>query len=110
MKSRSLLAAGALALATLSVASAKTWDIMLSGNVKAGSVQLAPGEYKVKVNGTNAVFTDVNNGKSTTTPVKIQNADKKHDQTAVETTQTNTGQEMKAIELGGSTETLEFGE
>jgi len=65
--------------------------------------------YTVKVEGSNAVFTDTN-GKKVTTPVKIETAAKKHDVTAVETTKTNDGEKIRAIELGGSAETLEFGE
>jgi len=99
----------ALAFAGLSIASAKSYDITIDQAAKAGSVQLAPGSYTLKVEGTNAIFID-ENGKKISAPVKIENADKKHAVTAVETTKTNGGDQIKSIELGGSTETLEFGE
>lgn len=109
MKSPSLLLVGALAFAGLSIASAKSYDITIDQTAKAGSVQLAPGSYHLKVEGTNAIFMN-ENGKKINATVKIQNADKKHDYTSVETTKTNNGETIKSIELGGSTETLEFGE
>jgi hypothetical protein len=108
MKHRSLLLS-ALVFAGLSIASAKSYQITLSETSKAGNVQLAPGSYSVKLEGTNAIFTD-ENGKKISAPVKVENAEKKHDATAVQTTKTNDGDKIQAIELGGSTETLEFGE
>ena len=112
MKTRSLILAGALALATFPVASArvKTYDIQLDSPTKAGSNILAPGEYRVKVEGSNAVFTSVHTEKTFTAPVKIENANKKHDTTAVESNAQDGTLRLKAIELGGSTETLNFGD
>jgi hypothetical protein len=93
----------------LSIASAKSYDITLSETTRAGAAQLAPGTYKVKVEGSSAVFTDMK-GNKTSTPIKIENTDRKHDLTAVETTKSNDGAKMQSIELGGSTETIEFSE
>jgi hypothetical protein len=109
MKNRSLLLVTALAFAGLSIAAAKSYDVTIDQATKAGSVQLAPGNYSMKVEGTNAIFTN-QDGKQITTPVKVENADQKHAQTAVETINTNDSPKIKSIELGGSTETLEFGE
>lgn len=109
MRNRSVLLISALAFAGLSIAGAKSYDIAIDQATKAGSVQLAPGNYSLKVEGANAVFTN-EDGKKISAPVKIENADKKHEQTAVETTKTNNGDQIKSIALGGSTETLEFSE
>ena len=68
MTTKSLLFIGTLALA--SIASAKSYDIVLSAPAKAGAVQLSAGEYSLKVQGSNAVFTNVDTGKSFTAPVK----------------------------------------
>ena len=108
-KNRSLLLVSALALAGLSVASAKSYSIHIDETLKAGPVTLAPGNYSMKVNGSEAVFKD-ENGKKVTVPVKIENGDKKHDLTAVESTKTNNGTKIQSIDLGGTTETLEFSE
>jgi VCBS repeat-containing protein len=96
-------------LATISIASAKSYNFIMSEPAKAGQVELARGEYKVKVEGSNAIFTEIKTGKSVTTPVKVETTDKKHDETTVETTKTAAGQEVKSIELGGTKDTLEFG-
>jgi len=110
MTSRSLLLAGTLALAGLSVAGAKSYTIDLSTPAKAGTLQLSAGEYSVKVQGSNAVFTDLATSKQFTTAAKIDHAAKKHEYTAVESVQQNGGEKIQAIELGGSTDTIEFGD
>ena len=57
MTNRLLLWSGALALSAVAFASSKTYDVVLTSAAKAGSTQLAPGEYKLKVDGSNAIFT-----------------------------------------------------
>jgi hypothetical protein len=108
MTTKSLLLIGTLALA--GIASAKSYDIILSSPAKAGSVQLAAGEYSLKVQGNNAVFTNVDTGKRFTTAVKSEDAGKKFDATAVDTTNSNGSDQITAIELGGSSTKLEMGE
>jgi len=103
-----LLLVGALALSTLSLVSAKSYDIMLTSASKLGGVQLAAGEYKLKVEGSNAVLTNMDSNKSVTVPAKIQNVDKKYSVTAVDTTDANGATKVDSIELGGSTTRLEF--
>ncbi|HLK62643.1 MAG TPA: hypothetical protein VKU19_04330 [Bryobacteraceae bacterium] len=110
MKFKNLLLTGALAFASLSIANAKTYHITLDESAMAGNVQLGAGEYKVKVNGDSAIFTNVDTGKSTSAPTKVENASSKHDLTAVDTSKASGTNKIQAIELGGSTETLEFGE
>jgi len=107
MKNR-LFLVGALTLASLSLASAKTYDIILTQPSKAGNVQLAAGEYRLKLQGSNAVFTNLDSNKSVSVPVKVENAAKKFDQTAVDTTQSNGSATVESIELGGSTTKLGF--
>lgn len=110
MTTKSLLFAGTLALASLTTAEAKTYDITLDAAAQAGSVQLPAGEYKVKLEGTNAVFTDMKTSKDYTAPVKVENMARKFNQTAVETTNQGGTPRIEAIDLGGSTTKLEFGE
>jgi len=104
---KSLLLTGAFALFSL-VASAKTYDIALTGPAMAGSVQLAPGEYHVKVVGNNAVFTDQNNFKQFTAPVKVVKTAGKFDTTAVDSNKQNGTDRIQKIELGGSNTELDF--
>jgi hypothetical protein len=108
MKTKSLLFIGTLALA--GIASAKSYDIVLSAPAKAGAVQLNAGEYSLKVQGSNAVFTNMETGKSFSAPVKVQTGSKKFENTAVDTEKENGADEIKSIELGGSNTQLQLGE
>ena len=108
MKPRTFLMAAALAILTLSVASAKTYDILLSSPTKAGNVQLKPGEYRLTVNGTKAIFTDVNSSKSFTTEVKVENSDTKFGDTKIDASSDGSTSVIKDIELGGSKTKIDF--
>ena len=108
MTTKSLLLIGTLALA--GIASAKSYDIVLSSPTKAGNVELKAGEYSLKVKGATAVFTNVETGKSFTAPVKVQEGSKKYENTAVDTQKANGEDQIKTIELGGSTTQLQLGE
>jgi hypothetical protein len=110
MNVKSLLTVAALTLASLGVASAaKSYDFVLTSPTTAGSNQLKPGQYRVKVEGSQAVFTDENSSKQYTVPVKIEQGDRKFDHTSVQSVSSNGIDSIKVIELGGSTTKLEFG-
>lgn len=108
MTTKSVLLIATLALA--GIANAKSYDITLPLPAKAGSVQLAAGEYSLKVQGISAIFTNVRTGKSFTTAVKAETAEKKFDVTAVFSDTKNGDSRITSVELGGSTTTLEFGD
>jgi hypothetical protein len=109
MTAKTLLIAGALTLASFGIASAKSFDVVLSTPTMAGSTELKPGEYKLKIEGSQAVFTEAQSSKSFTVPVKVENADKKFDRTIVESTNQNGMDNIRSIDLAGSTTKLEFG-
>jgi hypothetical protein len=100
---------GALALSAVAIAGPKTYDVVLSTSAKAGSTQLAAGEYKVKVEGSNAIFTGAQNRESVTVPVKIENGDTKYSSTVLDTSKQGDSVLITSIELGGSKIKLEFG-
>jgi hypothetical protein len=77
---------------------------------KVGSVELKPGQYTLKIAGNNAVFTNEETAKSFTTPVKVQNTDKKFDTTQVNAVKQGATDVVKDIQLGGSKMLLDFGE
>jgi len=106
---KKLAVAAALVMACLSIASAKSYDITFSGPTKAGNVQLKPGVYRLKVDGSNAVFTMVENSKSFTVPVKVENTETKFEQTRVDATKDNGTDIIQDIQLGGSKTKVEFG-
>ncbi len=105
---RKFIVVATLALSSLTVVSAKTYEIVLSGPTKAGSVKLKPGQYKLMVDGANAIFTDVNSNKSYTTPVKVQTTDKKFEDTRVQSTKDGDSDSIQEIDLGGSKTKLGF--
>jgi hypothetical protein len=99
---RKLLAVAALCLCTLGIVSAKSYSITLSNETKAGAVELKPGDYTVKVEGNNAIFTSTGGEKAGSVPVKIESTDKKFDNTSIITTKNGDTDEIKEIDLGGS--------
>jgi hypothetical protein len=110
MHARTFLMAGVLTLSSLAIANAKTYDIKLDAPAKAGSNELKPGQYKLKVEGSQAVITDAQNSKSTVTvPVKVENADRKFQYTVVESKSQDGMDNIQAIDLGGSNTRLSIG-
>ena len=98
-----------LFVSTLAFAGPKTVTVVFDKPATVGSVTLAPGEYKVKVDGSNAVFTNNFNYKSVSTPVKVETGEKKFKDTAVDSVRNAAGQTVTSISIGGSTTKLEFG-
>ncbi len=109
MNLRSLLIVGAVALSSAALASAKTYDITLPAPAKAGAVQLQPGQYKVKIEGSQAVFTDTHN-KSFTVPATVENAGQKFSYTSVETAAHDGMDTIQAIDLGDSKTRVKLGQ
>ena len=107
---KKILFGSALLFAALCTASTKQYTVTFVTPVQVGAVKLAAGEYKVKVEGSQAVFTDAQSKSSVTVPVKIENSDKKFNNTAVETNNQNGATNIQAIELGGSNTRLTLGQ
>ncbi len=112
---KKMLAVTCFALCSLFVLSAgpkqstKAYEISFSSVTKVGSIQLKAGDYTVKVNGDNAIFTQTESAKQFTVPVKMETGDKKYDDTHVNGTKEGDVQVVNEIELGGSKNKLEFG-
>jgi hypothetical protein len=105
---RKFLVLASLAICSLTVVSAKSYEIILSGPTKAGNVTLKPGQYTLKVNGGNAIFTEVTSSKSFTTPVKVETNDKKYNDTRVQSSKDGSTDKIDEIDLGGSKTKLGF--
>jgi hypothetical protein len=108
MNTKTAFLAGVLAIFTLSIAAAKTYEITLSSPVNAGSVQLKAGEYKISINGSKVTFTDAKTSKSVTTDGKVENAAKSYDTTRMDTSTEGNTTVVKDIEVGGSKIKIEF--
>lgn len=109
MNVKSILLAGALACGGLLLASTKSYTIWLDTPTKAGPVELVAGQYKVQVEGSNALLKNQDNGKSYTIPVKVETAAHKYEQSAVVTTKKGDSTLLDSIQLGGSTTKIEPG-
>jgi hypothetical protein len=104
---KSLILGAVLSLSSLCFAGQKSYGVTFTAPATVAGVQLPAGEYKVKVDGANAVFTD-HNLKSVSAPVKVETSAKKFQYTAVDTSKDGAVQKINAIELGGTTTKLEF--
>jgi len=108
MKFTTLVLAGVLAIFTMSLAIAKTYDVAFGSRTKVGSVELKPGDYRISLSGNKVTFTAVDTQKSFTTDVKVENGDKKFDDTRVDATNEGGTSVVKDIELGGTKVKIEF--
>jgi hypothetical protein len=98
----------AFAIAGLAVASAKTYRVQLYEPALLGTMQLAPGEYRVEVVGDKAV---IRNGKvQGEAPVKMEENDKKYGFTTVRFTNADGKLHVQEIHLGGTKSKLVFNE
>lgn len=98
----------AFALAGLSTASAKTYTITLSDPSVVGSTHLKPGDYKLQIEGSKAIFRDSTNHKAAEVNVKVQNFKKKFEQTEIQTKKVDGAQQVEEIRLGGARTALDF--
>jgi len=104
---KSLVLGAVLSLSSLCFAGQKSYDVIFSSPANVSGVQLPAGEYKVKVDGANAVFTD-KKSKSVSAPVKVENGSRKFQFTAVDASKEGSVDKVNAIEFAGSTTKLEF--
>jgi hypothetical protein len=110
MTTKSLLCTAVLTLASLTAASARSYDIILSSPAKAGPIELKAGSYSVTVKGDIAVFKNAASGKTYSAPVKVETQGPKHDSTVAKVETKNGADVLSSIAVGGSNTTLEFSE
>ena len=108
MSKTSILLAGVLSLSGLVMAGSKSYDISLPVAAKAGTLQLAAGEYELKIDGTTATFVIPQTRKTFTAPIKMVSAPHKFNYTAVETSPEAGAERITAIDLAGSSSQVEF--
>ena len=110
MTPKSFLIVGALALGSLGIASAKSYDFSIGSTAQMGQNTLKPGDYTVKLNGTEAVIVNVQSNKSFAVQVKVEHTGQKSEQTAVESRSKDGVDNIYKIDLGGSDTVLNLGE
>ena len=90
----------------VTIASAKSYHIILSEPYKIGATQLTPGDYRVVVNGTNAALEDEHG--QVQASGSLENEAKKFDQTAVVSDNAKGTPQLRTIELGGTRLQIDF--
>jgi len=96
-----------VALLGVSLASAKSYTIAITQPCQAGTAQLRPGEYTVKLEAAKVVLIDKSGNRIETT-AKIEAADQKFNQTTVVTSGASGTSRIQWIALGGSKSKVVF--
>lgn len=105
---KSLVFSAILAFFCLNAANAKSYEILVASPTKVGGVELAPGQYRMSVEGESAVFKDVRTAREFVTAVKVENTGTSYGVTRINTTRGFGVQRIEAIELEGSGLRVEF--
>jgi hypothetical protein len=87
----------------------KTYEVKIPESAMVGSFQLKPGDYRLRVEGSKALFTNENSNETIEAAVNVQNVERKIDRTTIEITKNPQGDEkITEIRLGGSRMKLDF--
>ena len=89
------------------IASAKTYTFSIDNHARAGTVELKPGEYSIKLDGSKVVLIDKYRNRIETT-AKWETVDRKFAQTSVSTERVEGTTRILSIELGGSSNVIVF--
>jgi len=108
MTMKNVILAAAFGLASMTLASAKTYNVALHASTKVGSAELAAGTYTLNVNGPVVVFTNVETGKRQMVLVHSTDSKVDYQRTSIELVDQSGSQRMEAIELEDSNSKLEF--
>lgn len=105
---KSLILAAALGLASMTVASAKTFNMVLSETAVAGSTQLAAGTYTVNVTPRYAMFTNTDTSKSVMVLYRLDSTNANYEHTAIDLKNEGGAKHIESIELESTGTKLEF--
>jgi len=94
-------------LAGLPVASAKSFDVTIGEVSVVHNLRLKAGDYRLKLEGSNAIFTDAD-GNSFKTAVNVEQETKKFPDTEVLSTNDAGHERIEEIQLGGTKTKLKF--
>lgn len=92
----------ALVLAGVSIASAKSYTVVIDQPVVVAGTEVKPGEYKLNVEQSKASFVDRFKKTVAEATVTVQEGDKKFDNTVVETSNANGKIQVQSIRLRGT--------
>jgi len=98
-----------IALVAVSLASAKSYTFTVTEATQAGSAQLKPGTYSLKVNGSDVLLMN-GEGQKIDVSAKIESADEKFGYTSVAITKDGGTSRILFVKLGGSRSKVVFEE
>ena len=96
------------AVAALSIAGAKSYDLTFDQPAMVGNVKLAAGHYSLKVDASTIHFKNLDTGKTIDATGKMGTAAQKFDSTSSTSNADNGTLKVKEIDLGGTTTKIEF--
>lgn len=109
MTMKSFFLTGVLMAASLTFASAKTYNFTLQSATQAGNVKLAAGTYSLKLTGTVAEFTNLGTDKKVMVQVRVNNTgSEKYENTAVDMKTDSATPRITYIELQDTGSKVEF--
>lgn len=85
----------------------RQYTLTFTQSLQVGTAKLAPGVYKLKVEGETATFTN-SHKENFTAPVKVEKVEKKAAYTAIETKNQNGTEVLNIIDIGGAEFKLVF--
>lgn len=97
-----------LLLAGVTLSAPRSCEILLASPTKAGDILLQPGQYRVSVDGSDAVFQEVRSARLFRTSVKVEDAGAAFERTRIRTSRETGPRRVDAIEIEGSSTRLEF--
>ena len=86
---------------------AKTYTLTISEKTVAGNTELKPGEYRIRLEGAQAVVTD-QNGKQLDITGTVETAEHKFDVTSAISTKAEGTNRLVAVQLGGTSYKIVF--
>lgn len=93
----------------LSIASAKTYHVVVPDHAEMAGAKLRAGDYSVKIDGTKAILIGDEDNKKIEANGAVQTAEKKFAETTLEVVKGSDGiNHITAIDLGGTTTRLTF--
>jgi len=98
----------ALALAGVSIASAKTYSVTVSEPYFVGGHTLKPGDYRLELKGSKALFLNDRDKTAAQATVKVENERHKYENTSILSKRVGDQQRIENIELAGTRMKLEF--
>lgn len=96
------------AVAGLSVAGAKSYDVTFTSPAVLGAMEVPAGQYQLKLDGSKITLTNASNGKRLETDATVQAMPTKFSETVVQSKHIDGKDLVDEIQLGGTKTALDF--